>query len=303
MTPLPIPVTPSAEAKAKAWAPPQGHADVAPSRYERIEGDGYLTLDAPWVVPALLGAVAVEGPVLEPAAGRGHLSRELIRAGLDVTSFDVRQYADPLVPDIGIGDIRALTSLAGFAWTITNLPYADLEALATRLIGLGARDGCATALLVRAEWIVPKARRRLVRDHPRFAGVVMLTKRPRWVDRGEARAAPRRSLAALRRLGSRDARGAAMTSQRSFKITNPRRLGKNTLVGAFDLEMPSGLKINGVMLFEKNSKRWINFPSKEWVKPDGTKSYSPLLEFASRDVADHFQALVLPLAEEALEVD
>jgi hypothetical protein len=40
-------------------------------RYERVEGDGYLTIDAPWVVPALLRSVPIEGRVLEPAAGRG----------------------------------------------------------------------------------------------------------------------------------------------------------------------------------------------------------------------------------------
>jgi hypothetical protein len=45
------------------WMPPQGHADIAPSRYERIEGDGYLTinlLDRP-----RLG----QSSALEPAAG------------------------------------------------------------------------------------------------------------------------------------------------------------------------------------------------------------------------------------------
>ena len=42
---------------ALAWTPPIGHADIAPSRFERIEGDGYLTLDAPWIVPALLRSV------------------------------------------------------------------------------------------------------------------------------------------------------------------------------------------------------------------------------------------------------
>jgi hypothetical protein len=30
-------------AKALAWTPPIGHADIAPSRHERIEYDGYLT--------------------------------------------------------------------------------------------------------------------------------------------------------------------------------------------------------------------------------------------------------------------
>jgi hypothetical protein len=37
---------------ALAWTPPIGHADIAPSRFDRIEGDGYLTVDVPWLVPA-----------------------------------------------------------------------------------------------------------------------------------------------------------------------------------------------------------------------------------------------------------
>jgi hypothetical protein len=179
----------------RAWAQPQGHADIAPSRYDRIEGDGYLTLDAYWIVPALLGSVAIEGRVLEPAAGRGHLSLELRRAGRDVSSFDLHRYADPLVHDMGIGDIRRLTTLAGFTWVVTNLPYSDLEELAAHLIGLGVRDRCGVALLVRSEWIVPKARRTLVHEHPHFAGVVMLTRRPRWVERDQDRASPRHNFA------------------------------------------------------------------------------------------------------------
>ena len=63
---------------AAPWIAPKGYADVAPSRFERIEGDGYLTIDAHWIVPALLGAMPIKGRVLEPAAGRGHISLELI---------------------------------------------------------------------------------------------------------------------------------------------------------------------------------------------------------------------------------
>ena len=84
---------------------PRGHADIAPSQFERIENDGYLTIDAHWIIPALLRSVPIEGRVLEPAAGRGHLSLELQRAGLDVVSFDLHSYADPLVHDIGTGDM------------------------------------------------------------------------------------------------------------------------------------------------------------------------------------------------------
>ena len=133
--------------------------------------------------------------MLEPAAGRGHLSLELRRAGLDVRSFDHRRYENPLVPDIGIGDIRRLTTLEGFAWVVTNLPYEALEELATHLTDLGARDHCAVALPVRAEWFVPKARRALVHEHPYFAGALMLTARPRWVERTQNDASPRHNFA------------------------------------------------------------------------------------------------------------
>jgi hypothetical protein len=180
---------------ALQWKPPRGHADIAPSQFERIENDAYLTIDAHWIIPALLRSVPIEGRVLEPAAGRGHLSLELRRAGLDVASFDLHRYADPLVHDVGTGDIRRLTTLEGFAWVVTNLPYRDLTELTAHLTRLGARDRCGVALLVRAEWLIPNARRHLLHEHPHFAGAVMLTARPRWVERGGDDASPRHNFA------------------------------------------------------------------------------------------------------------
>jgi hypothetical protein len=56
------------------WTPPQGHADIAPSQFERIENDGYLTIDAYWIIPALLRSVPIEGRVLEPVVDISHLS-------------------------------------------------------------------------------------------------------------------------------------------------------------------------------------------------------------------------------------
>jgi hypothetical protein len=85
----------------------------------------------------------------------------------------------------------------------------------------------------------------------------------------------------------------------AFVISNARLVRKNSLVGTFDLEMPSGLIVRGVMLLEKDGAQWINFPSKEWTKSDGTKGYFPLLEFASREIKERFQRLVLPLARKA----
>ena len=89
-------------------------------------------------------------------------------------------------------------------------------------------------------------------------------------------------------------------SAADFRLSNARRINKNMLIGAFDLEMPSGLKVNGVMLFEKDGKRWVGFSSREWLKQDGTKQYTPLIEFASPEVRERFQNAVVPLAVEAL---
>jgi hypothetical protein len=62
------------------------------------------------------------------------------RAGLEVASFDLRRYADPLVPNIAIGDIRQLKTLAGHDWVVSNLPYRHLTELATHLTDLGLGD-------------------------------------------------------------------------------------------------------------------------------------------------------------------
>jgi hypothetical protein len=79
-----------------------------------------------------------------------------------------------------------------------------------------------------------------------------------------------------------------------FIVSNARRLDKGALLGSFDLEAPCGIKIIGAMLFEKNGKRWINFPSKEWTKDDGSKGYWPLLEWTDKGARERFQQAVLP---------
>jgi hypothetical protein len=161
-----VPVSEKASAIAR-------HGGVAPTRFERFSNDEYFTLDANRLIPALLSKVRIVGPVLEPAAGVGHLVRELRRGhGLEVIASDLRAYEEPLVPDIEVRDIWAIDSLKGFGFLITNLPYTDQDRLGAHLIALGARDGCSVALLTRAEWIVAGKRRALVHEHRFFAGVV-----------------------------------------------------------------------------------------------------------------------------------
>ena len=78
------------------------------------------------------------------------ISLELRRAGsLDVASFDLYRYADPLVHDIGTGNIRGLTTLEGFALGRHQFaPIAISRSWRRHLISLGVRDRCGVALLV-----------------------------------------------------------------------------------------------------------------------------------------------------------
>jgi hypothetical protein len=85
-----------------------------------------------------------------------------------------------------------------------------------------------------------------------------------------------------------------------FVISNAKPIRKNSLIGFFDLQMPSGLIVRGAMLFEKSGKRWVSFPSEKFVKRDGTVVYTTIIEFVDRATSDRFQAAVTPLAEGAL---
>jgi hypothetical protein len=156
--------------------------DITPSRFDRLGDDCYLTLDAPWIIPALRRAVRIEGPVLEPCAGQGHLVVELRALGIEVAAADLCAYPDPLALDIVTGaDVFELDALAGYRWVVTNLPYQDQNAILRHLLPIAARDGCSVAALARSEWRSAKARRVLVHDNPHFLGEVALTKRPVWM--------------------------------------------------------------------------------------------------------------------------
>jgi hypothetical protein len=81
-----------------------------------------------------------------------------------------------------------------------------------------------------------------------------------------------------------------------FKIFNMRGVSKGTLVGTFDLALPSGLLIYGAMLHRHSGgKSWIGFPSKEWLNGD-RRVFSPLIGFSDLETRERFQDQVLPLA-------
>jgi hypothetical protein len=77
-----------------------------------------------------------------------------------------------------------------------------------------------------------------------------------------------------------------------FAVREWKPYAKNTLVGFVSLELPSGLIIHGCTVHEKNGSRWIGLPAKQYTK-DGTQTWAPLVEFASKEVREKFQALAL----------
>jgi hypothetical protein len=156
--------------------------DIAPSRFARIGRDGYFTIDADWIVPALCRALRIEAPIYEPCAGRGHLVVELRSLGFVVDAADLYAHENPLVPDIVTGaDVFDVDALSGYRTLITNLPYESQDAILAHLLPIAARDGCTVATLARSEWASARERHVLVHDNPRFAGEVRLTKRPVWI--------------------------------------------------------------------------------------------------------------------------
>jgi hypothetical protein len=73
---------------------------------------------------------------------------------------------------------------------------------------------------------------------------------------------------------------------RSFKILNPKRIGKGALVGSFDVELSLGIKLVGAMLVHMNGARLVTLPS--------------TVKFVSSTARERLKTAVLPIAEAAL---
>jgi hypothetical protein len=84
-------------------------------------------------------------------------------------------------------------------------------------------------------------------------------------------------------------------------VLNFKPLERNTLRGFFDLELPSGLVLSGCTLHEKDGKFWTGLRAKPWTKPDGSQSWSKVIDFRDRETSDKFQRTVTPIAIVALE--
>lgn len=75
-------------------------------------------------------------------------------------------------------------------------------------------------------------------------------------------------------------------------------VNKGVLVGFADFYLPkSGIEIYGCQLFQKDGRRWINMPSREYTNDQGEKKYMPYIRFRESSHKDLFNDLALKAIE------
>ena len=66
----------------------------------------------------------------------------------------------------------------------------------------------------------------------------------------------------------------------AIEILNFKPFSKNTLRGFVDLKMSQvGLEVRGCTYHEKNDKRWIGLPAREYKGEDGKTTWANILKF------------------------
>src|SRR5262245_8777949 len=79
-------------------------------------------------VQMLLHHVPLQGPVLEPSAGRGAIVKELRRAGLQVYAYDLHDHSAEAALGIETGvDFLSMSSMSGCRSIVMNPPFKDSE--------------------------------------------------------------------------------------------------------------------------------------------------------------------------------
>jgi hypothetical protein len=118
--------------------------------------------------------------VIEPCAGRGNISIELIRNGFNVKSYDLYKY-DPCLCPIETGvDILSLPKQEGYDALITNPPYH--KDLPRKITEKGISEYDVTALFVRLTFLEGKKRKKIfTNNNP--SDIIILSDRIRfWTD-------------------------------------------------------------------------------------------------------------------------
>lgn len=79
----------------------------------------------------------------------------------------------------------------------------------------------------------------------------------------------------------------------SITILNYKTIGKGSILGIFNVFIPQfGLEIYGLTHFKKDSREWVNLPSREITK-DEEKKWVNVVRFKERSSSDAFQRVCL----------
>jgi len=81
--------------------------------------------------------------------------------------------------------------------------------------------------------------------------------------------------------------------KKDCEISNWKAIDKGALRGAFSVKLASGIIIHGVLLFEKQGRRWIAFPAKKITSESGAVSWQPHVEIPDKGIAETFRSMVL----------
>ena len=141
----------------------------------RNENDLYPT--PPLATYVLHKYIDLPRNIVEPCAGRGNISIELIRQGYNVQSFDLFEYDNPLCNITTGQDVLTLQKPNGAQALVTNPPYhKDLPRL---IAEKGVSEYDLTALFVRLTFLEGKKRKKLFTNHPP-SDIIFLSDRVRF---------------------------------------------------------------------------------------------------------------------------
>ena len=115
--------------------------------------------------------------IVEPCAGRGNISIELLRHKYNVLSYDLHEYEDALCTITSDCDVLSLEKPEGFQGLVTNPPYH--KDLPRKIAEKGVAEYDLTALFVRLTFLEGKKRKKLFTNNPP-SDIIILSDRIRF---------------------------------------------------------------------------------------------------------------------------
>ena len=163
------------------------YVGVDRNKADRHENDFYPTPPLATFILAEKMGDRLPQIIIEPCAGRGHISAELIRSGRRVTSYDLNAYDDCLVPVIPGVDATTLGLHGHLFGIVTNPPYhKNLPHVLTKKF---VTEYDFVAMFVRLTFLEGKRRKKLFTEHPP-SDIIFLSDRVRFGTADERMSSP-----------------------------------------------------------------------------------------------------------------